>query len=223
LCSDWELEIRKRYAQPLASEIGEFPDAESIHARMVPICYEESVVNGAAFPCAMFMAIATENFVKEFLATAFSRTRSNGPSGTINGTMTRRYRRQLEREEMAFTRGELVRNTANGLLPVEAKEASARQPLGVRDLRLALELGGGLLGHMPLVVSQIMGGYIEEELDAERQDYMIETANNVDGNDQLTGGDEMDIDEVGWDWEGGTIADREQLGSLLDDCLAMAA
>jgi transcriptional coactivator HFI1/ADA1 len=169
------------------------------------------------------MAIATENFVKEFLATAFSRTRSNGPSGTINGTMTRRYRRQLEREEMAFTRGELVRNTANGLLPVEAKEASARQPLGVRDLRLALELGGGLLGHMPLVVSQIMGCYIEEELEAERQDYMVETLNNTDGNDQLSGMDEMDIDEVGWDWEGGTNADREELGSLLDDCLSMAA
>jgi len=106
---------------------------------------------------------------------------------------------------------------------VEAKEASTRRPLGVRDLRLALELGGGLLGHMPLVVSQIMGGYVGEELETERQDYMIETANNVDGNDQLPGVDEMDIDEAGCDWEGGTIADREQLGSLLDDCLSMAA
>ena len=135
---DWELEVRKRYAQPLASETGEFPDAESIHARMVPICYEESVVNGAAFPCATFMAIATENFIKGFLSSVFSRTRSNGPSGTINGTTTHKYRRQLEQEEMAFTRGELVKNSANGLLPIEAKEASGREALGVRDIRLTL-------------------------------------------------------------------------------------
>ncbi|KAK2784220.1 transcriptional coactivator hfi1/ADA1 [Emmonsiellopsis sp. PD_33] len=215
--TNWELEIRKRYAQPLASEIGEFPDADSIFARMVPICYEESVVNGATMPCAVYMAIATENFVKEFLSTVFARTRSNGPSGTINGTMTRKYRRQLQREEMAFTRGELVKHTTSGFLPVEAKEASTRQALGVPDLRLALDLGGGLLGHMPLVVSEILGGYVEEELEAERNDY-IESLNDAD-----RFSDKMEIDETGWEWEGGTAQDREQLGSLLDGCLSMAA
>lgn len=220
---DWELEIRKRYAQPLASEIGEFPDADSIYARMVPICYEESVVNAASFPCAVFMSIATENFVKEFLSIVFARTRLNGPSGTTNGTMTRKYRRQLEREEMAFTRGELVKNTTSGFLPVEAKEASTRQALGVPDLRLALELGGGLLGHMPLVVDEILGGYVEEELEAERQDYLesINDTNNLNGIDGYS--DDMDIDESGWEWDGATSKDRAQLGSLLDDCLSMAA
>ncbi|KAK2798221.1 hypothetical protein FQN50_008919 [Emmonsiellopsis sp. PD_5] len=216
--TNWELEIRKRYAQPLASEIGEFPDADSIFARMVPICYEESVVNGATMPCAVYMAIATENFVKEFLSTVFARTRSNGPSGTINGTMTRKYRRQLQREEMAFTRGELVKHTTSGFLPVEAKEASTRQALGVPDLRLALDLGGGLLGHMPLVVSEILGGYVEEELEAERNDYMESLINDAD-----RFSDKMEIDEAGWEWEGGTAQDREQLGSLLDGCLSMAA
>ncbi|PGH36591.1 transcriptional coactivator HFI1/ADA1 [[Emmonsia] crescens] len=221
--TNWELEIRKRYAQPLASEIGEFPDADSIYARMVPICYEESVVNGASFPCAVFMSIATENFVKEFLSTVFARTRLNGPSGTINGTMTRKYRRQLEREEMAFTRGELVKHTTSGFLPVEAREANTRQALGVPDLRLALELGGGLLGHMPLVVDEILGGYVEEELEAERQDYMesINDAGNLNGVDGYS--DDMDIDESGWEWDGATSKDRAQLGSLLDDCLSMAA
>ncbi|ODH47439.1 hypothetical protein GX48_06475 [Paracoccidioides brasiliensis] len=222
--TNWELEIRKRYAQPLASEIGEFPDADSIFARMVPICYEESVVNGASFPCAVFMSIATENFVKEFLSTVFSRTRLNGPSGTINGTMTRKYRRQLEREEMAFTRGELVKHSTSGFLPVEAKEASTRQALGVPDLRLALELGGGLLGHMPLVVDEILGGYVEEELEAERQDYMesiSQISNNVNGVDGFS--DEMDTDEADWDWDGASSKDRMQLANLLDDCLSMAA
>jgi transcriptional coactivator HFI1/ADA1 len=219
---DWELEIRKRYAQPLASEIGEFPDAESIHARMVPICYEESVVSGAGLPCAEFMAIATETFIKQFLSGVFGRTRSNGPSGTINGTMTRNYRRQLEREEMACTRGELVKNSTNGLLPVEAKEAANRMPLGVKDLRLSLELSGGLLGHMPLVVDQIMGGYVEEELEAEREDQKFASLDNIDEGGQLFSGDEMDIDEAGWDWEGGMTEDRDNLGSLLDDCLSIA-
>ncbi|KAK2865455.1 hypothetical protein FQN49_003555 [Arthroderma sp. PD_2] len=220
--TNWELEIRKRYAQPLASETGEFPDSESIHARMTPICYEESISNGAAFPCAAYMAIATENFVKTFLSNVFGRTKSNGPSGTINGTTTRRYRRQLEREEMAFTRGELVRNTTNGLLPIEAKEASIRQPLGLRDLKLTLDLAPGTLGHMPLVISQIMGGYLEEELEAESQCY-LEAKVGADAPDEASSGDEMDIDEEPWDWEGATATDHNQLSSILDECLSMAA
>ncbi|KAJ5291158.1 Transcriptional coactivator SAGA-type complex Ada1/Tada1 [Penicillium angulare] len=223
--TNWELEIRKRYAQPLAAETGEFPDAESIYARMVPMCYEESLPGGAGLPCAEFMAIATETFVKEVLSAVFSRTRSNGPSGTINGMMMRNYRQQLEREELAFTRGEIVKETATGLLPIEAREAAVRRPLGVRDLRLTLELRTGVLGHMPLIIDQIMGGYYEDELETEKQDRLengvteaIEIKTSAD--------DEMDIDDIDdtlSDWEGGTVADRDQLGSLLDECLSMAA
>ncbi|KAF7589105.1 transcriptional coactivator hfi1/ADA1 [Aspergillus hancockii] len=222
--TNWELEIRKRYAQPLASETGEFPDAESIHARMIPICYEESIVSGAGLPCAEFMATATETFVKEVLSVVFSRTRSNGPSGTINGMMMRKYRQQLEREELAFTRGEIVKDSATGLLPVEAKEAGVRKPLGVRDLRLALELGGGVLSHMPLIVDQIVGGYLEDELEADKQDRadeVVEISNDNMKLNNLT--DEMEVDDEGQGWEGATVADREQLGSLLDECLSMAS
>ncbi|KAJ5872597.1 uncharacterized protein N7529_004950 [Penicillium soppii] len=223
--TNWELEIRKRYAQPLAAETGEFPDAESIHARMVPICYEESLPSGAGLPCAEFMAIATETFVKEVLSAVFSRTRSNGPSGTINNMMMRKYRHQLEVEELAYTRGEIVKDAATGLLPVEAREASTRRPLGVRDLRLTLELGGGVLGHMPLIADQIMGGYYEDELETPRQDRL---ENGVGGSHQdiKQDEDEMDLDDDDGslpDWEGGTLADRDQLSGLLDECLSMAA
>ncbi|KKK25597.1 hypothetical protein ARAM_005106 [Aspergillus rambellii] len=217
--TNWELEIRKRYAQPLASETGEFPDSESIHARMTPICYEESVANGAGAACAEFMAIATETFVKEVLSVVFSRTRCNGPSGTINGMMKRTYRQQLEREELAFTRGEIAKDSATGLLPVEAKEASVRSPLGVRDLRLALEIGSGVLSHMPLVIDHIMGGYLEDELEADKQDRIYE----IDDTKHMDFVDEMEIDEVESDWEGATTADRDQLGALLDECLSMAS
>ncbi|KAB8263752.1 transcriptional regulator of RNA polII, SAGA, subunit-domain-containing protein [Aspergillus pseudonomiae] len=223
--TNWELEIRKRYAQPLASETGEFPDAESIHARMIPICYEESIVSGAGLPCAEFMAIATETFVKEVLSVVFSRTRSNGPSGTINGMMMRKYRQQLEREELAFTRGEIVKDGATGLLPVEAKEASVRKPLGVRDLRLALELGGGVLSHMPLIVDQIMGGYLEDELETDKRDRADDVAEIPKDSMKLNHStDTMEVDDDGEIvWEGATMADREQLGSLLDECLSMAS
>jgi transcriptional coactivator HFI1/ADA1 len=219
---DWELEIRKRYEQALASETGEFPDAESIHARMIPICYEESVVNGASFPCAAFMAVATENFIKGFLSSIFARTRLNGPSGTINGTMTQKYRRQLEQEELAFTRGDLVKNTVNGMLPVEAKEASGRQALGLRDIKLTLDLDGTLLGHMPLVVDQIMGEYLEEELEFERQEYFRTKPGGLDGRDQVSVMDGIDPEDALCEWEGGSYAAREQLGSVLDECLSMA-
>jgi len=222
---DWELEIRKRYAQPLAAETGEFPDAESIHARMVPMCYEESLPSGAGMPCAEFMAIATETFVKDVLSAVFSRTRSNGPSGTINGMMMRNYREQLEREELAFTRGEIVKDTATGLLPVEAREASTRRTLGVRDLRLTLELGGAVLGHMPLIIDQIMGGYLEDELETEKQDRLENGVSEI--REIKSAEDEMDLDDdfedSFSDWEGCTAVDRDQLGSLLDECLSMAA
>ncbi|KAH8704729.1 transcriptional regulator of RNA polII, SAGA, subunit-domain-containing protein [Talaromyces proteolyticus] len=220
--TNWELEIRKRYAQPLASETGEFPDAESIYARMVPICYEESVASGASFPCAELMAIATETYVKEVLSSVFSRTRHNGPSGTINGMVTRKYRRQLEREELAFARGEIAKDIASGLLPAEAREASIRQPLGVRDLKLSLTLGGALLGQMPLLIDHIMSAYDEDELEAERQGYIEELQTKTEDDDGVPSADEMDIDEE-WGWEGGTGVEREQLGSLLDECLALAA
>lgn len=196
---------------------------------MIPICYEESIVSGAGFSCAEFMAIATETFVKEVLSVVFSRTRSNGPSGTINGMMTRKYRQQLEREELAYTRGEILKDSATGLLPVEAKEASVRKPLGVRDLRLALELGGGLLTHMPLIADEIMGCYLEDELEAERQDKSTAAADDVaeitaNNNDDtnFSYADEMEVDDIDSEWEGGALADREQLGSLLDECLSMA-
>ncbi|KAL3457723.1 transcriptional regulator of RNA polII, SAGA, subunit-domain-containing protein [Aspergillus heterothallicus] len=215
--TNWELEVRKRYEQSLAQETGEFPDAESIHARMVPICYEESVVNGAGVACAEFMAIATETFVKEVLSVVFSRTRSNGPSGTINGMLKRSYKQQLEREELAFTRGEIAKDGATGLLPIEAKEASTRSALGVRDLRLSLEIGGGVLSHMPLIVDQIMGGYLEDELEADKQEHF--------GLDQtrVTYLDEMDTDEAEMGFEGATSSDQDQLDALLDECLSMAA
>ena len=194
--------------------------------RMVPICYEESVVSGAGFPCAEFMAIATETFVKELLSAVFAHTRSNGPSGTINGMMTPNYRRQLELEELAYTRGEILRDNATGLLPVEAKKAKARKPLGVTDLRLALGISGGILAHMPLIADEIMGCYFEDEMETEHQGESGDEPSADNGFMNLVHADEMELDgsDQGWEGpEGGALADRGQLGILLDECLSMAS
>ncbi|MCJ1300389.1 hypothetical protein MMC08_003186 [Hypocenomyce scalaris] len=226
--TNWDLEIRKRYSQPLASETGEFPDADAIHGRMVPICYEESLVNGCSLTCADFMATATEQYIKEVLSGIFGRTRSNISASSGNGIMTKKYRQQLEREEEAWLKGDVIKGAGNGMLPVEAREAMGRQPLGMGDLRLALEVGNCSLGQMPLVVEKVMGGYLEGELEEWVQDGMSEVEESrvvgvVEGVNGINGAsiDEPPIDGSDWGWEGGGAADREKLNSLLDDCLAI--
>ena len=195
---------------------------------MVPICYEESLVNGCSPACADFMATATEQYIKEVLSGIFDRTRSNIPASSGNGIMTKKYRRQLEREEEAWLKGDVIKGVGTGLLPVEAKEAMSRQPLGMGDLRLALEVGNCALGQMPLVVERVMGGYQEGELeelslegrdvaDPERRVNGAETSNGING----VNGEEMSTDDSDWGWEGGGVADRAKLNALLDDCLAI--
>ncbi len=114
------------------------------------------------------------------------------------------------------------------MLPVEVKEANGRRPLGMSDLRLALEIGDCALGQMPLIVERVMGGYFEGELEEERRrEELIEEALRVEvgtnGMMDVDGrtGDEPSIDESDWGWEGGGSTDRDKLNSLLDDCLAI--
>jgi hypothetical protein len=228
--TNWDLEIRKRYTQPLFSETLEFPDAATIFARMVPICYEESVAAGANQTCAELVTIATEFYVKDFLAQIFDRTRSNGPkydNGAGGGVFTGAYKRQLAREEECFKNGKVEKSRENGLLPVEAREATARRPIGMADMKLAANVGRGLWNGMPLIGSRIVEAALEDEVEEWKRDREAEqewyehyaAANGTDdaGDDAM----EMDDDEYGWDGAGGT--DREALGSLLEDCLAVRA
>lgn len=133
---------------------------------MVPICYEESLPNGCGATCAEFMATATEQYIKEVVSSILIRTRSNVPAALGgNGIMTYKYRKQLDREEEGFLKGEVIRGIGNGLLPIEAKEAGARRGIGMGDLRLALGVGGCELGQMPGIVKNIMGGWPEGVLE----------------------------------------------------------
>src|SRR3569833_1216966 len=169
---DWDLEIRKRFAQPLAIESGEFPDTSNIEARMLPFCYEAGLVSGHASDAAALMSVATESFIKEVLTSIFSRTRSNGPGdsgsagfgGGADWIHTRKYRRQLDKEEEAAQRGDITRDKS-GLLPIEAKAASERGPLGMAALRIALELGDCGMSQIPVISQSVMCNYREGELE----------------------------------------------------------
>ncbi|KAK3996754.1 putative transcriptional coactivator HFI1/ADA1 [Cladorrhinum sp. PSN332] len=192
-----DLEIRKRFAQPLAVESGEFPEVKSIEARMRPFCFENGLTAGHEPNAAQFMSLATETFIKEVMSSIFSRTRTNGPgdsgsSGFGPGSawvQTHKYKKQLAREEEAFQRGELTRDKT-GLLPVEAKAASERGPLCIADLRLALEMGDCGMGNFPTIVKSVVNDYREGELQ-DWDDYTY-----VDGRERRPPAEEQDGDVV---------------------------
>ncbi|KAI1013023.1 hypothetical protein LB503_001990 [Fusarium chuoi] len=238
---NFDLEIRKRYAQPLAVESGEFPDINMISGRMLPSCYEAGLVNGHTVDAPQFLSVAVETFIKEVLTQVFSRTRSNGPgeSGSAGfgvGTtwiQTHKYKRQLEYEEEAAMRGEISRDKS-GLLPIESRAASERGPLGMSDLRLSLEMADTGMAQFPVLMTQVIYGYREGELE-NWDDYTwvcdqppeayIDEKHDSEANGghvfELANGypDAMDIDTEAW-WEGAESQDADMLDGILDSCLA---
>ncbi|KAH8911035.1 hypothetical protein BR93DRAFT_907884 [Coniochaeta sp. PMI_546] len=244
---NFDLEIRKRFAQPLAVESGEFPDVSNIEARMLPFCYEAGLVSGNAPDTAHLMLVATETFLKEVMSTIFSATRSNGPgeSGSAGfgpgggWVMTHKYKKQLAKEEEAFNRGEVTRDKS-GLLPIEAKKASERGPLGMGDLRVALEMTECGMANYPIIVRSALENYREGELEdwddytfldgyqvtglPEKMDYEMVPVNGQMNEMMLPNGighvEPMEIDND-VSWEGADPTDGEFLDNVLDSCLAV--
>ncbi|EQL04142.1 hypothetical protein OCS_00166 [Ophiocordyceps sinensis CO18] len=235
---NFDLEIRKRFAQPLAVESGEFPDVGLISGRMLPISYEAGLAGGHATDAPHLMCVATETFIKEILTQVFSRTRSNGPgdSGSAGfgiGTTwirTWKYQRQLGQEEEAAQRGEVTRDKS-GLLPVEAKAASERGPLGMADMRLALEMSDTGMAQFPVLMTQVLFGYREGELE-NSNDYTwingeapeVEELPEASKDAWLPNGhsDAMDVDTEAW-WDGADTQDLDMLDGVLDSCLAVGS
>ncbi|KAH6697602.1 transcriptional regulator of RNA polII, SAGA, subunit-domain-containing protein [Plectosphaerella plurivora] len=238
-----DLEIRKRYAQPLAIESGEFPDASLIESRMLPICYEIGLTNGHSSEAAQLITAATETYIKEVISSVFSKTRSNGPGDSGNAGLgvpsswiqTHRYRRQLAIEEESAHRGELTRDKS-GLLPIEAKAAGERGPLAMSDLRLALEMAENGMSNFPIITTAVAYGYRDGELE-NWHDYtwlpgMEETlgqykpsAGDLDIRPQPVNAhpDAMDIDTEEMTWEGADGLDSGLLDGVLDSCLAVGS
>lgn len=238
--SDFDLEIRKRFTQPLAIESGEFPDVGLITGRMLPFCYEAGLPSGHVSDAPQLMSVATETFVKELLTQIFARTRSNGPGDSASagygvGTtwvQTHKYRRQLHIEEEAAHRGEISRDKS-GLLPVEARAAGERGALSMADVRVALEMADTGISQFPIVATQVLYSYRDGELenwedytwmDGIEPEARIEELNSDLVNGELTNGhhDAMDIDNDMY-WEGAESADMDMLDGMLDTCLAVGS
>jgi len=211
---------------------------------MLPICYEAGLISGHSNDTAQFMTVATESFIKDVLASIFSRTRSNGPGdsgsagfgGGAGWVQTHKYRRQLAREEDAAMRGEITRDKS-GLLPIEAKAAGERGPLGMADLRIALEMGDCGTATFPIIAQSLMYSYREGELE-NWEDYtwldgqerapagnLPNVGSGTNGLDKLLTngvdhGDAMEVDDEFY-WEGANPEDGEFLDSVLDSCLAV--
>jgi len=221
--TNWDLEIKKGYGMPLSVETQEFPDTNSIFARMVPKCYEESLAGGTNQQCAELVQISAEIFFKDFLSQAYNRTRSNGPTyenSAGGGMLTSAYKKELIREEAQVKAGKLQRTIEDGLLPIEAKEAYARRPLGLADIQLASRVAPTLWNgkrHIGWQVNEATLEYEQDEFRAERA--MLQATTNGDVTD---GEDAMDVDDDDYGWEGTAHDEQEALGSLLADCLTAA-
>ena len=243
MIQDFDLEIKKRFAQPLGIESGEFPDVSQIGARMLPFCYESGLGNGHVYDAPHLMSVAAEIYIKEVLTQIFSRTRSNGPgeSGSAGfgvGTtwiQTHKYKRQLGKEEEAAHRGEITRDKS-GLLPIELQACSERGPLGIADVHLALEMGDSGMRQFPMTSIQTIYGYRDGELE-NWNDYtwlpghepgrVVEdlTSYRVNGETkELANGysDAMDIDGE-LVWEGAEDTDMDMLDGMLDSCIAVGS
>lgn len=202
---------------------------------MLPFCYEAGLVSGHTQDAAAFMSVATENFIKEFLSSVFSRVRSNGPgdSGSaglgVGWVHTYKYRRQLRREESAALHGDVTRDKS-GLLPIEAKAASERGPLGMADLSIAMDVGDCGTAQLPMLFKSMNYNYREAELE-NWDDYTFLDEKNSKGkqalpapaiaNDLPNGVDNADAMDVDSDmpWEGGDDEDDTLLDAVLDSCL----
>ncbi|EXJ90971.1 hypothetical protein A1O1_04078 [Capronia coronata CBS 617.96] len=221
--TNWDLEIRKRYLQPLFSETLEFPDTPTLHARIVPICYEESVSSGCSVQCAELVGIAAESYLKGILGEVFDRTRSNGPrydNSASGGILTSSYQKKIAREATEVKMGRLRRTLADDLLPTESEVAYSRRPMGMPDLQLTAQVGPLPWNAMPLLgatVTNASAGYDYEDWRAS-QEYANASSDGLGE----PASDPMDVDNNdNYGWEGAGAQDRAGLESVLADCLTI--
>ncbi|KAK0248565.1 hypothetical protein B0A54_11244 [Friedmanniomyces endolithicus] len=214
--TNWDLEIRRRYAQPLAAETLEFPSQSDMQNRIEPICAEEGLAGATQSTvqhCAELVEQAAEVFLKEMLSNLMSHSRSDA-EGCVQ---TARYRRQLRLEEGNAERGVLQRS-AGGLLPVELEKQASRQPLSAEDLRTAQWLGDVFLRQDRFLDETIaLSRYPDFEVGHGKVNGVTRRPALVNGGASR---DERAAPEDHF-WTEGTSAEDLELMSVLDDCLAV--
>ena len=219
--TNWDIEIRRRYAQSLGAETLEFPTHNDVQNRIEPICYEEGLVGGAAQgalqACAEIVEQATENFLKELLGEMYAHARANG-EGRIQ---TDRFRRQLRKEEDDADRGIIQRNPA-GLLPVEMEVRANREPLAMDDLRLAMQLSDTYMKQDPFLSQHVLlSQYTQAPPEKPKVNGVFAKPKTNGTMSRVGTEDAMAVDDLESNWRGGSKADQDDLMNVLDDCLAV--
>ncbi|KAK3643162.1 hypothetical protein LTR56_005002 [Elasticomyces elasticus] len=213
LAKNWAHEVRRRYAQPLASETLEFPSQSDIQNRIESICAEQGLSNAtqsAVQQRAEVVEQAAEVYLKEMLSNFVAHVRSNA-EGCIQ---TSKYARQLRKEQSEAERG-LVQRSAGGLLPVELEWQANRVPIDAEDMRTAVGLHDNFIRQ---------DHFLRETISLSRQpdlDLGNAQANGIARMVGLINGDAgrngrtVEADDT----DGG--AGNSELFDVLDDCLAV--
>lgn len=229
LRTNFEVDIKKRYAVRLACENMEFPALNDIQSRIEPICYEEGLLGGVQQgshqTCAELIEQAAEVYVKEMLGNLLSHTRSNVAGG--EGVYTDKFMRQLRKEEGDVERGILQRNAA-GMLPIEMEMQAKREPLDLQDLRLSLGLHDSYLfsdRHLPEQV--MLNQYPELDLSPNTNGVGFGAKPRINGIKKperpSVDPDAMAIDDFDYGgFKGVSRTDRDGLMGSLDECLLAA-
>ncbi|GAB7366666.1 hypothetical protein MBLNU230_g8649t1 [Neophaeotheca triangularis] len=217
--TNWDLEIRRRYAQPMAAETLEFPTMGDVQNRIEPICYEEGVIstpaaNGGLQACAELIEQATEVYLKALLGDLCGHTRSNH---TEEGVQTSNFKKRLRKEEEEAERGAVQRSAA-GLLPVEMEVQASRTPLGLDDLRLALEVRDDFVRQDRYLKEEIVLGRWPD-VGGKGPTRTPKLTNGIPGHaDAVTNGDVAAHSDE-WAWSGTSRHDQDELMGALDDVL----
>ncbi|PNS15403.1 Transcriptional coactivator hfi1 [Sphaceloma murrayae] len=223
-----DLEIRRRFALPLAAETREFPSRANIVARIEPIAYEEGL-GGAMGPGQLGAAgelveTAVETYVKEMVGAWLSMVRGEG-EGMVG---PRGYKRRVREEERREERGEIVRDVL-GRLPVEIEVTDKREALGRADLRLAWRLEGGCRDDV------FLGERCrEEDMEEGEGDWDLlarlklgkRDMNGVNGhvvNGTSRRQSRVEDEDGDWGWTGGGHTDRGQLMDVLNGALTVGS
>ncbi len=221
--TNWDIEIRRRYAQTLAEETLEFPTQNDVQNRIEPICYEEGLVGGCPHGslqlCTEILEQSTEAFLKELLSGIYAHARSNGEGCVQTGN----FKRQLRKEEEDAERGTLQRNPA-GFLPAELEMQVKREGLCMEDMRLSLQVEDGYMKQEPFLSHRVLLSQYEQPAPVPLKLNGVTGRHMVNGTGPKTdsGGleDAMAVDDEPT-WRGATKADAFELRSVLDDCLAV--
>lgn len=181
--------------------------------------------------CAELAVIGAEFYFKEFLNTVFDRVRADGPrydNGVGGGVYTSKFLKQIDKEEELVKMKKLMKTREDDILPIEAVVSRERRPLGVADLKLAGRIGTPMWTRTPLLGFDVEQRVADGEYDDWKAEQEAARRSTTNGHVATTTDDEMDIDsdpedEDDFDWVAEGFGGRDELDTLMNNCLTINA